>query len=132
MSSISRIIAVTLRGGGPNAGLLPAESGKGAPTQGCGRKKCGQKTKPQSSAPTVTVYSREIQPRLLPSQGLADLTEVFGVEVKHLLPAVYGGLLPVAGTVDCKEAVACVGIHMELVVLAVLLQRRFGFGYVGG
>ena len=45
-----------------------------------------------------------------------------GEEVQHLLPAVHGLLLAVAGPVDGEEAVPGAVVAVKLVRLAVLLQ----------
>ena len=52
-------------------------------------------------------------------------------EGDHLLPAVGGGFLVVAGAVNGKEAVAGARIHMELVVLVEALQLCLGLSHIG-
>ena len=53
------------------------------------------------------------------------LAEVPPEEVPDPGPAVDGVLYAVGGAVVVEEAVACVGIPVELVVLAVLFQLSF-------
>src|SRR5580700_2291363 len=58
--------------------------------------------------------------------------EILAVEGEDLLPAVVGGLDSVGRAVDREEGVAGVRVAVELVGLAVGLQRLFQLGDLGG
>src|SRR5439155_3017708 len=54
--------------------------------------------------------------------------EILRQEGEHLLPSIDCRPLAIGGPVAVKEAMAGSGIHVELVSLAVLLQRLFMLG----